>query len=282
MRFLKKGGRLSRRRKNMDAEETVISLQNIQWSQREKMILKDISWEVTEGQHWVLLGLNGSGKTSLLKMICGYQWPSKGIVSVLKQQFGKVNIQEVRKSIGWVSSSLDERFSNRSTDSALQVVLSGKHASIGIYEEILEIDIEKAKRLLAQFQVDHVTYQSFSTLSQGEKRKVMLSRALMSSPQLLILDEPCNGLDLYAKEQLLSSIESMVSLPEAPTVLYVTHHIEEVVPSITHAMLLDAGEVVASGKKKDVLTSELLRQSFHLPLTVHWQEERPWVRVNRM
>ncbi|SFE81603.1 ABC transporter ATP-binding protein [Alteribacillus iranensis] len=263
----------------MDPSEFILSLEDIHWKQKGKPILKDVTWKVKKGEHWVLLGLNGSGKTSILKMITGYQWPTEGTVSVLGNLFGKANIQELRKSIGWVSTSLDERFKNRSDDSALHVVLSGKHASIGTYTEFSKEDVERAKSLLSEFGIDHLYDQPFFTLSQGEKRKVMISRALMPFPKLLILDEPCNGLDLYSKEQLLASIEKMNQKPSGPTLLYVTHHIEEVLPSITHAMLLDSGSVIASGEKKDILTEEKIENTFHLPVSIKWDEERPWIRV---
>ncbi|OCA87217.1 ABC transporter ATP-binding protein [Pseudobacillus wudalianchiensis] len=260
-------------------ENKVIELENITWKREEREILNHISWSVAKGEHWAVLGLNGSGKTSLLKIITGYQWPTKGKVSVLGQLFGKTNIPELRKSIGWVGSSLEEKFHTRPSDSVLEVVLSGKNASIGLYDEISQEDVKKAEELLTQFRIDHLADQTYFSLSQGEKRKMMIARALMPSPKLLILDEPCNGLDLYSKEELLSTIEKMSYLPEGPTLLYVTHHIEELVPSITHALLIANGRTVAAGPKKDVLTEDVLSQTFHLPISLNWEDDRPWIRV---
>ncbi|MFE0508026.1 ABC transporter ATP-binding protein [Peribacillus butanolivorans] len=261
----------------------VISLKNINWKRNGNQILNGVSWEVQTGEHWALLGLNGSGKTSLLKMITGYQWPnSGGEVSVLGNIFGKTNIPELRKSIGWVSSSLDQEYQSRPNDTALEVVLSGKFASIGLYEEIKENDVKKANKLLDQFRIKHLSNQFIQSLSQGEKRKAMIARALMSSPRLLILDEPCNGLDIYSKEELLTTIEDMTAAPNGPTILYVTHHIEEIVPSITHALLINSGNVIAKGDKKNTLTESLLEKTFRVPITLEWENDRPWIRIKSM
>ncbi|MED3687753.1 ABC transporter ATP-binding protein [Peribacillus butanolivorans] len=270
----------------MDQTKTsnnVISLKNINWKRNGNQILNGVSWEVQTGEHWALLGLNGSGKTSLLKMITGYQWPnSGGEVSVLGNIFGKTNIPELRKSIGWVSSSLDQEYQSRPNDTALEVVLSGKFASIGLYEEITENDIKKANKLLDQFRIKHLSSQFIQSLSQGEKRKAMIARALMSSPRLLILDEPCNGLDIYSKEELLTTIEDLTAAPNGPTILYVTHHIEEIVPSITHALLINSGNVIAKGDKKNTLTESLLEKTFRVPITLEWDNDRPWIRIKSM
>ncbi|MFD9628211.1 ABC transporter ATP-binding protein [Peribacillus muralis] len=266
----------------MNEDASIITLNNINWRRKGKTILNGVSWEVREGEHWALLGLNGSGKTSLLKMITGYQWPSSGEVSVLGNVFGKTNIPELRKSIGWVSSSLDQEYQARANDSALEVVMSGKFASIGIYDEITDDDRSKAMELLDQFRIKPLANQFIHTLSQGEKRKVMLARALMSSPKLLVLDEPCNGLDIHAKEELLAAIEKMADSPVSPTIIYVTHHIEEIVPSITHALLINSGTVVANGEKKDVLTEARLEKTFQVPVTVKWENDRPWIRIKHL
>ncbi|MGE6377946.1 ABC transporter ATP-binding protein [Peribacillus muralis] len=266
----------------MSQDTGIITLNHINWKRQGKMILTEVSWEVRAGEHWALLGLNGSGKTSLLKMVTGYQWPSSGDVSVLGNVFGKTNIPELRKSIGWVSSSLDQEYQARASDSALEAVISGKFASIGIYDKITDDDRNKAMELLDQFRIKPMADQLLHTLSQGEKRKVMLARALMSSPKLLVLDEPCNGLDIHAKEELLAAIEKMAQSPVAPTIIYVTHHIEEIVPSLTHALLINSGTVVAKGEKREVLTEDILEKTFQVPVTVKWENERPWIRIKSL
>lgn len=154
----------------MMEENKVIELEEVTWKREQNNILSRISWSVKKGEHWAILGLNGSGKTSLLKIITGYQWPTKGKISVLGHLFGKTNIPELRKSIGWVSSSLEEKFHSRPNDSVLEVVLSGKNASVGLYEEINEEDIKKANNLLQQFRIESLADRAFYSLSQGEKR----------------------------------------------------------------------------------------------------------------
>ncbi|MFG6115452.1 ABC transporter ATP-binding protein [Halobacillus sp. MO56] len=257
----------------------IISLKGIEWKQKDKTILKDVTWNVAKGEHWALLGLNGSGKTSLLNMITGYQWPTNGEVNVLGHRFGETNILELRKSIGWVSTSLDERFKHHGGETAREVVLSGKHATIGIYDEITAEDINRANHLLDQFRIMTLAEQKFSSLSQGEKRKTMIARALMASPELLILDEPCSGLDILSREELLQTIDQMNRSSDGPTLIYVTHHIDEVIPSISHTLLLHHGSIAASGEKYKTLTEENLQATFELPLALEWDNGRPWIRV---
>ncbi|WP_100407310.1 ABC transporter ATP-binding protein [Bacillus solitudinis] len=259
--------------------KSVISLDNIVWQPEENTILNQVTWQVNKGEHWVVLGLNGSGKTSLLQMVTGYLWPTKGRVQVLGEIFGQVNIHEIRKKIGWVSASLDERFLSRTYDRALDVVMSGKYASVGLYEQTTIDDEEKAYSLLKQLKINHLVHQRYIHLSQGEKRRVIIARALMAEPKLLILDEPCNGLDVFAREQLLETIQELASTKEGPTLIYVTHHIEEVVPAISHALLLRDGFLIKAGCKKETLSDILLQQTFQVPLTVKWEGDRPWLQI---
>ncbi|MFC0470110.1 ABC transporter ATP-binding protein [Halalkalibacter kiskunsagensis] len=259
--------------------EKIVSLKDVLWKRDGKTILHNITWDVSLHEHWVILGLNGSGKTSILNLLTGYQWVSQGEVHVLGQKFGQTNIPELRKSIGWVSSAVDERYATRGQDTALEVVLSGKHASIGLYEEITEVDIRRAKQLLVKLKIERLTDQRFVTLSQGQKRRVIIARALMPSPKILILDEPCNGLDLYSREQLLETIQQLATAKEGPTLLYVTHHIEEMVPAISHALLLNSGTIVAKGDKHSTLTEKNLEQTYQLPVSIDWKDERLWVSI---
>lgn len=263
--------------KNMRGD--IISVEGVIFQRKGRKILDGIDWNVFRGEHWVIVGLNGSGKTSLLKILTGYQWATKGSVHVLGNRFGKTNLPELRKTIGWVSSSLDEQLVSRAHDSALEVVLSGKYASIGLYEKVTNEEIEQAEDLLSQLNMDGFADTLFVNLSQGEKRRVAIARALMTKPELLILDEPCNGLDVYAKEKLLSTIQSMAVKKDGPTLLYVTHQLEEVVPAISHSLLLREGRKVAAGEKKQVLTAELLEETFSIPVSINWKDERPWLQI---
>ncbi|WP_126428379.1 ABC transporter ATP-binding protein [Brevibacillus marinus] len=254
----------------------IIDLKQVSWV-RDKTILRDITWQVAAGEHWSLVGLNGSGKTTLLNIINGYIWPTKGEVSVLGEKFGRCDLRELRKQIGWVSSSLQERLYGQQT--AEEIVLSGKFASIGLYDHIAEEDREQAAELLASFGCAPLLQRPYETLSQGERQKVLIARALMAKPRLLILDEPCNGLDLIARENLLAMIGQIAARAESPTLLYVTHHIEEILPCFSHTLLLRRGEIYKAGSTQEVLTTSNLSQFFEIPVHVERRDQRFWVSL---
>ncbi|WP_429843240.1 ABC transporter ATP-binding protein [Brevibacillus sp. FIR094] len=255
----------------------IIDVRKVTWQRDETTILRDIAWQVQDKEHWCLVGLNGSGKTSLLNIICGYVWPTKGEVSVLGNLYGTVDLREVRKSIGWVSTALMAQLHEHET--ALRVVLSGREATIGLYSVPEEADIEKASDLLDTFGCRALKNRRFAALSQGERQKVLIARALMASPRLLILDEPCTGLDLLSREQLLAMIEQIAKQPNGPTLIYVTHHIEEILPCFTHTLLLKAGEVDQAGKTDEVLTAERLTSFFGVPVHIQRSQGRSWVSL---
>ena len=243
----------------------------------DNFILKNINWKVQPGEHWAMIGLNGSGKTSLLKMINGYVFPSSGEVTVLGKKFGEYDFRELRKSIGWVSSSLIESlYVNETVE---DIVISGKYASIGLHEKPDIIDIERANDLLEQFGCADLKTRLYSTLSQGEKQKVILARALMNQPKLLILDEPCTGLDIFARDNFLSLIEEIGGEKNAPAMIYVSHHVEEILPVFNHILLLKKGEVHSAGKKRDVLTLPNLSNFFGRKIEMLWKDERIWINA---
>lgn len=256
---------------------SIIHLNDVSWKRDQKTILHHIDWQVNEGEHWAVLGLNGSGKTTILNMINGYIWPTNGKISVLGHPFGRIDLRDLRKSIGWVSSSLQERL--HGNDRAQNVVISGKYASIGLYEKPDEEDYEKARKLMYRLGCGHLHDRLYQTCSQGEKQKLLIARALMASPQLLILDEACNGLDFLSREMLLSSIGELAAEPGAPHMLFVTHHIEEILPVFTHTLLLRRGEIYAKGRTKDVLNSESLSAFFETSVSINWQNNRAWLSV---
>lgn len=252
-----------------------IELSKVSWIKDGNYILKDIDWLVQDDQHWAIVGLNGSGKTTLLNLLNGYIWPSTGEIRVFGQRFGSIDLRELRKLIGWVSSSLQERM--YLDEPAENVVVSGKFASIGLYEKPEKHDLEQARILLEQLGCASFIRRPIGTLSQGEKQRVLIARALINCPRLLILDEPCTGLDLFAREQLLNTVDNIAREKDGPTLLFVTHHIEEILPVFTHTLLLRRGEVFAAGKSKDVITADTLSQFFESPVEVRWQEGRAWV-----
>lgn len=256
----------------------IIDMKNVSWRRQGKEILRDVSWEVKKGQHWAVLGLNGAGKTTLLNMVNGYIWPTTGEVSVLGNKFGKVDIHQLRKSIGWVSSSLGERINGRHT--VEDIVVSGKFASVGlVFAEPEDEDFEKARKLMTMLGIDYAYGRDYEKCSQGEKQKILIARGLMAEPELLILDEPTTGLDFIAREDLLQTIEQISKAENAPTIIFVTHHIEEVLPIFSHMLLLEAGTVFAEGLREDVLTSADMSRLYNRNIQVEWQNDRAWMTV---
>lgn len=255
----------------------IVEVEDVSWQRERKLILGNVNWTVRNGEHWALLGLNGSGKTTLLNMITGYIWPMEGQISVLGHRYGAVDLREMRKRIGWVSSSFQERI--HPNENTLDLVISGLHASIGLFEKPTNATVQKAVNLMRSLGCAHVVDREYETCSHGEKQKLLIARALMASPELLILDEPCNGLDFLSRESLLRSIAQLIQQQNAPTLLYVTHHVEEILPEFTHTLLLREGTVFAAGTTKDVLTSERLSDLFETPVQVDWRNERAWLSL---
>jgi iron complex transport system ATP-binding protein len=240
-------------------------------------ILKNINWSINKGEHWSIIGLNGSGKTSILRIISGYTFPSKGEVTVLGKKFGAYDLRELRKLIGWVSSSLQEALYTNET--AEDIIISGKYASIGLYEKPNKEDIERADFLLEQFGSISLRERIYSTLSQGERQKIILARALMNFPKLLILDEPCTGLDIFAKENFLSLVENFGNTNHSPSLLYVSHHIDEILPLFKNTLLLKTGTIHSSGETKKVLEKENLNNFYGRQVNIRWINERPTINI---
>lgn len=254
----------------------MIKLEHVGLLRQGQWILKDINWEVKAGEQWVMLGLNGAGKTALLHMLSAFHFPVTGEVTVLGRRFGKDPLGEgLRQDIGLVSQTLKQRFYVE--DTAYQIVLSGGFSSIGLYETPTDQMRDKAKQLLKDVGIFHYADQAYEKLSQGEKQRVMIARSLMRDPKLLILDEPTTGLDFVAKEQLLETVESIMKKDNPPLVLYVTHHVDEILPTFTHVLMLKDGEVFRSGERRTLLTEASLSNFFQLPLEIMWQHERPYL-----
>lgn len=243
-----------------------ITLENITLSRQNKTLLKDITWKVNKGEHWAILGLNGSGKTSLLKLITAEYWTSQGSVEVLGNKFGGTDISNMRTKIGIVGSFIAERLSPHML--AEKIVLTGKYKSSILYTEYGEKELNEARQMLISIGGEHLLGRIYASLSQGEKQLLLIARSLMEEPEILILDEATSGLDLFAREKLLRQIEQITTLPKAPTILYVTHHAEEITRSFTHVLLLKKGQIIAEGPKNEVLTETILSDFYDQKVSI--------------
>lgn len=238
----------------MHMTNEIINLKNVCYIRKGKNILSNITWNVNRGENWVLLGLNGSGKTTILNMINGYIFPSSGNVTVLGYEFGHSSIIELRKRIGWVSSAVSEFIPG--ADSPQHIILSGKYASFGLWEEISDDDIKRADDIMEMLNIIHLSGSMYSTLSQGEKQKVLIGRAMMNQPDIIILDEAFNGLDIFAKKDIEYTISSLID--KNISFILVTHNTDEILPVFNKVMLLKNGSVHSSGNINDIIQQENL------------------------
>ena len=235
---------------------TIITMEAVSLIRQDKTLLSDINWTVKGGQTWAILGLNGAGKSTLLRILLAETWPSQGTVSVLGTTFGQGDIPALRKRIGVVSSFIAERFDLHMQ--AEHLVLTGRYKSSILYTAYEESDLEEAREMLRQLGAAELIGRKYLSLSQGEKQMLLIARSLMDQPDLLILDEATSGLDLFAREKVLHFIEDIKRLKNAPTILYVTHHAEEITASMDHLLLLRDGKIIKAGPKEEVLTSQAL------------------------
>ncbi|MCW2498681.1 MAG: transporter related protein [Frankiales bacterium] len=230
-------------------------------------LLAGVDWEVEEGQRWVVLGPNGAGKSTLLAVASASLFPSAGAVELLGEQFGDADLGELRTRVGLSSSALNDRVPPQ--ERAVDVVVTAAHGVIGRWSDGYDQgDLARAVELLARVGLRAFTERRWGSLSEGERKRVLLARALMTDPELLLLDEPAAGLDLGAREALLRLLARLSSSPGTPPSVLVTHHVEEIPLGTTHALLLSRGRVVAAGPIETVVTGPLLSQAFGIPLQV--------------
>jgi iron complex transport system ATP-binding protein len=229
--------------------------------------LAGIDWTVEPGEHWVLLGPNGAGKTTLLNLAAAFSHPSDGTVEVLGETLGEVDMRTLRESIGTVEPGLARRIQGRYT--GFEVVLTGATGSIALlHDRITDEHRARAERLMSEISVEPLRERRFEDCSQGERQRLLLARSLMDEPQLLLLDEPTSGLDLPSRERLIASLDTMAEANlDLPTVL-VTHHLEEIPATTTHALLLRDGAIVSAGPIGDVLTSGAVSTTFDIEVEV--------------
>lgn len=252
----------------------ILSVEGLGVYRGKTRMLKDIDWTVGQGEHWTILGANGSGKTSLLAAITGYLMPSEGDTFLLGDSYGDADWREVRQKIGMVSSAIAQRIPQ--DEPAIATVLSGESAQLGYWTRKRVSNDDKARSCLKTMGVEDLANRHWGILSQGERQKVFIARALMADPALLILDEPCAGLDPVARERFLISLRKMISKKPKLGIILVTHHVEEIFPEISHVLVLSNGEVLASGPKAKVLKSNILSEAFGAKVRVSKTKHGIW------
>ncbi|WP_091327527.1 ABC transporter ATP-binding protein [Geodermatophilus ruber] len=249
------------------SSEPVVEMHGVDVVRGQAHLVRGIDWTVGPDQRWVVLGPNGAGKTTLLQLAAAHMHPTRGEVHLLGETLGAVDVFELRPRIGLTSAALAQRIeaSERTGD----VVLSAGYAVVGRWRERYDVDdLTRAAGLLHQWGVAAMAHRPFGTLSEGERKRVQIARALMTDPELLLLDEPGAGLDLGGREDLVSRLTDLARDRGAPAQVLVTHHVEEIPPGYTHALLLRAGEVVTAGPVDEVLTEQALSHTFGLALQV--------------
>jgi len=237
-------------------------------------ILDRVDWQVRRNENWVLLGANGSGKTSLLSVLAGYLTPSEGVVGVCGKIYGTFPWQELRAMLGLVSSSVKRMIQPEFT--AKEIAASGKGAIINPWLEAPPADAAHALALLAEANLSAIADRPWELLSQGERQRVLICRALMADPKLMILDEPCSGLDPVARRHFLEYLEHTATRTDGPPMVLVTHHVEEITPAFTHALVLKQGRVLASGPVDEVMRASLLSEAFGTALDLERSPSGRW------
>lgn len=263
----------------MDAP--ALRIEDVRLVRSDTVILDDVSLVVGAGQRWLVLGANGSGKTSLLRIAALYEHPTSGLVEVLGERLGRTDVRELRRRVGYASAALADQL--RPELRALDVVRTARYAALEPWwHRYSDADDRHALDCLERMGVGHFAERPLQSLSSGERQRVLLARTLMNDPAIVLLDEPSARLDLGGREQLVSALEHLAAEPEAPPLVLVTHHVDDIPPSTSHALLLRDGRVLAAGPLDDTLTSDSLSECFGLPLSL---ERRPsgrysaWSRV---
>ena len=244
----------------------LITCEDVGYRQSGLDILSEINWSLVAGQHWAVLGPNGSGKTTLLKIACGYLWPTSGRVLRLGEEL--IDLIELRRSIGWISSGMIVDIP--ATDTALETVVSGRLGQLGLKRfpgfGPTDVDFTDAAAELERLGCVDLTEKPFGVLSQGERQQVLIARARMARPLLLVLDEPCAGMDPGVRERFLAWLNERLMQAETPTTILVTHHIEEIVPGIQNTLVLSGGRIHAAGRTQDVVTRESIEAVYRTRL----------------
>ncbi|MGN6326185.1 ABC transporter ATP-binding protein [Pseudolysinimonas sp.] len=250
----------------------VLHLQDLSVVRDGTPILDGVTWEVQPEDRWVVLGPNGAGKTTMLQVVSANMHPSSGTATILGEELGSVDVFELRPRIGFASTALARRIPPEEV--VLDVVMTAAYSVTGRWNEQYEdVDERRARRVLGEWRLEHLANRRFGTLSDGEQKRVQIARSVMTDPELLLLDEPAASLDLGAREELLQLLGAYASSPESPAMIMVTHHVEEIPPGFTHALLLAHGRVQAAGPIAEVVTEQRLSETFGLDLVVATSED---------
>ncbi len=258
--------------------DAVLDVRNLIIRRGDNALVSGFSWKVMRGEHWIVLGPNGCGKTSLFSALLGYLSPTAGDIFVLGEEYGNSDWPALRKRIGLVSSSVRQMMPEH--EPAWITVASGKYAMIDFWGTPKKRDRNEALRLLREVEAEYLADREWAVLSQGERQRVLIARALMPKPALLIMDEPCAGLDPAAREHFLDFLNRLGRKENAPSLVLVTHHVEEIMPVFTHTLVMKAGGTVAEGRIAKVLRSPVLSQAFNTPITLRKSRGRYSLRVN--
>jgi iron complex transport system ATP-binding protein len=253
--------------------DTVIALDRVSVIRGGNHLLRGLSWQVELDERWVILGPNGAGKTTLLNLASARLHPSRGTAYVLGERLGRTDVNELRTRIGLTSAKLADSLPPE--ERVIDAVVTAAWSVVGRWRESYDpMDTARARALLDQLGMGALTERTFGTLSEGERKRVQIARALMTDPELMLLDEPAAGLDLGGREDLVARLAELAQDPDAPALVLVTHHVEEIPPGFTHAMLLREGTVVASGLLGETLTADNLSKTFGMPLVVQRSGDR--------
>jgi iron complex transport system ATP-binding protein len=259
-------------------DDTVISFDRVSVIRNGNFLVRGLSWQVELDERWVVLGPNGAGKTTLLNLASGRMHPSRGVAWILGERLGKTDVNELRTRIGLTTGRLADQVPPN--ERVVDVVVTAAWSVVGRWRENYDLQDEaRARALLAQLGMSALAEREFGTLSEGERKRTQIARALMTDPELMLLDEPTAGLDLGGREDLLARLTELAEDPDAPAMVLVTHHVEEIPPGFTHAMLLREGTVVAAGLLGETLTADNLSKTFGLPLIVQRAGDRYTARA---
>lgn len=253
-------------------EDAVLALRSVTFVRDQRAILDDVDWTVTRGQHWLVLGANGSGKTTVLRIAALYEHPTSGTVEVLGETLGRTDVRVLRRRVGYASAALAAQL--RPELRATDIVMTARNAALEPWwHTYTDDDRARAVECLERMGVGRFADRSLGTLSSGEQQRVMLARTLMNDPGVILLDEPSARLDLGGREQLVGALAELVADPASPPVVLVTHHVDEVPVGVTHTMLLRDGRVLAQGPIDDVLTADALSDCFSMPLRLERRDD---------